>query len=303
MKKAILYFLGVIILLFVGTVSYFFFAGEIKNTLQFDDSRFVSIQKFIKQGKVESLSQAKLQLSLIANDYKPDSVLLLKEELNEVALANAKVCLQKKWLGSCQKYIDLIDKDYKADQVEVIKEKLFVVVNEENISKTKNYLKERNISKTKVYFAKIDTTYNRKKVDALEKKVIQLDNELKVEKVIELMNDKKFDDAKDVLSKVDEDYDIKTTESLAEEIKLKEELEDLLDDEGAVGVFVEYVKKDMNDPESFEHVRTLITEKGKYLNVMMKYREVNSYGAKVLTTVEAKLNRDGSVKKIINRKS
>ncbi|NME70525.1 hypothetical protein [Flammeovirga aprica] len=302
MKKAILYLLGVILLLFVGTVSYFFFAGEIKNTLQFDEGRFISIQKFIKQGKVESLSQAKLQLNLIADDYKPDSVLLLKTELNETAYKNAKVCLQKKWLGSCQKYIDLIDTEYKKDEVEVLKGKLFVVVNEENITKTKNYLKERNIAKTKTYFAKIDTAYNKRKVEALGKKVAQLDNELKVEKAIELMNDKEFSDAREELAKVDEDYDPKSIESLLEEIKLKEDLEDLLDDEGAIAVFVDHVKKDMNDPNSFEHVRTLISEKGKYLNVIMKYREVNSYGAKVLTTVEAKLNRDGSVKKILNNK-
>ncbi|MBD0400907.1 hypothetical protein [Flammeovirga sp. EKP202] len=301
MKKAILYFLGVIIILFIGTVSYFFFAGEIKNTLQFDENRFVSIQKFIKQGKVESLTQAKIQLNVIGSSYKPDSVELLRTELNEVALTNAKVCLQKKWLGSCQKYIDLIDEDFKTDQVKVVKDKLFVVVNEENITKTKNYLKERNIKKTKVYFAKIDTSYSKRKVAALEKKVIQLDNELKVEKAIALMNDKEFDDARDELAEVDEDFNPKGVEGLYEEIKLKEDLEDLLDDEGAIIVFVDHVKKDMNDPKSFEHVRTLITEKGKYLNVMMKYREVNSYGAKVLTTVEAKLNRDGSVKKIISQ--
>lgn len=303
MKKGILYFLGLVFLILVGTISYFFFVGEIKNTLQFDDSRFVSIQKFIKQGKVESLSQAKMQLGLIADDFKPDSVLLLKEELNETALNNAKVCLQKKWLGSCQKYIDLIDPNYKTEQVEVIKEKLFVIVNEEHITKTKNYLKERNISKSKVYLAKIDTTYSKRKVEALAKKVNQLGNELKVEKVIALMNDKAFSEAKELLSEVDETYEVKTIESLKEEIQLKQELEDLLDDEGAIAVFVDFVKKEMNDPSSFEHVRTLITEKGKYLHVTMKYREVNSYGAKVLTTIEAKLNRDGSVKKVLNQKS
>lgn len=302
MKKIIFYTIGFFFLIIAGSSIFFFFAGEIKNTFQFDDARFVSIQKFIKQGKAESLSQAKLQLDLIADDYKPDSTLILKNELNLIALSQAKASLQKKKLGSCEKYLDLIDNDYQPQEVEIVKQKLYIAVNEESYEKVKKYIKERNIDKAKVYFSKIDSTYKSKKIESLEKKLYSLENELIIEEAVQLMNEKNFEEAEERLADVPADFDPKKRESLQEEIQLKSELEDLLNDEGAIVVFVDFVKNEMNDPDSFEHVKTLISEKGKYLQVNMKYRENNSYGAKVLKSIDAKLNRDGSVKKVMNQK-
>ncbi|MBB6462847.1 hypothetical protein [Flammeovirga kamogawensis] len=298
MKKGILYFFTVLILLFVGGAGYFFFAGEIKNTLQFDEGRFVSIQKFIKQGKVESLSQAKLQLDLISSDFKKDSVSILINNLNETAMVNAKVCLQKKWYGSCSQYLELIDPEYKQNEVGQIRNKLNSALIEVNVTKTKNYIKERNIDKAKVYYSKIDSSYRERTRLGLKKKIFELENELFIENTLEFVRIKEFDDARDELLKVSPDFDQKLVKSVSEQISLKESLSSQINEEGAIISLVDEIKSNMNDPESFEHVETNLSEKGRVLNVTMTYRENNTYGAKVIKQVTAKLNKDGSLKKI-----
>ncbi|AZQ61634.1 hypothetical protein EI427_05125 [Flammeovirga pectinis] len=298
MKKGILYFFTVLILLFLGSTAYFFFAGEIKNTLQFDEGRFISIQKFIKQGKVESLSQAKLQLDLISSDFKKDSVSILISNLNETAMVNAKVCLQKKWYGSCGQYLELIDADYKKSEVDQIRNKLNAALIEVNVTKTKNYIKERNIDKAKVYYSKIDSTYRERTRLGLKKKIFELENELYIENTLEFVRVKEFENAREELLKVSPDFDKKLVETVAEQITLKETLSSQINEEGAIITLVNEVKGKMNDPESFEHVETNLSEKGRVLNVTMTYRENNTYGAKVIKKVTAKLNKDGSLKKI-----
>ncbi|WP_281615596.1 hypothetical protein [Flammeovirga sp. SubArs3] len=301
MVKFIIRLFLVSFLILIGIFGYFFFAGEIKNTLQFDEDRFVSIQKFIKQGKIESLQQAKLQLNVISSDFKQDSVVILTNQLNETAMVQAKVCLSKEWYGACKEYLNLVSADYKPNEVAGIRSKLDKALIEKNVTKTKTYLKERNLDKSKVYFAKIDSTYNKKKRQQLEDKIYLLENELKLEEVENLIDQKEFDDARDKIAEVDEKFNRKMVAELSEQINQKEKIVNLLDDDGSIIAFVDEFKTSMNDPASFEHIETTVFEKGKYLQVSMEYREVNTYGAKVLNKVEAKLNEDGSIKKIIRK--
>ncbi|WP_353120956.1 tetratricopeptide repeat protein [Dysgonomonas capnocytophagoides] len=56
-----------------------------------------------------------------------------------------------------------------------------------------------------------------------------------------------------------------------------------------------WLKNNMNDPKSFEHVETTYTDKGDYLLVYMKYRGKNSFGAKVLQTVIGTVDLNGNV--------
>jgi len=56
-----------------------------------------------------------------------------------------------------------------------------------------------------------------------------------------------------------------------------------------------WVKNNMNDPKSFEHVETTYTDKGDYLLVYMKYRGKNSFGAKVLQTVIGTVDLNGNI--------
>lgn len=56
-----------------------------------------------------------------------------------------------------------------------------------------------------------------------------------------------------------------------------------------------YVKSNMNDPKSFEHIETTYTDKGTYLYVYMKFRGSNAFGATVLNTIRAKVDLQGNI--------
>lgn len=56
-----------------------------------------------------------------------------------------------------------------------------------------------------------------------------------------------------------------------------------------------WIKDNMNDPKSFEHVKTTYTDKGDYLLIYMNYRGKNSFGATVLQTTIAKVDLDGNI--------
>lgn len=59
------------------------------------------------------------------------------------------------------------------------------------------------------------------------------------------------------------------------------------------------VQQSMNDPDSFEHVKTTYGEhkKGGFI-VSMAYRGNNSFGAKILTSIDIRVGCDGSMKVI-----
>lgn len=56
-----------------------------------------------------------------------------------------------------------------------------------------------------------------------------------------------------------------------------------------------YVKNNMNDPKSFEHIETKYADKGTYLYVYMKFRGSNAFGATVLNTIRAKVDLQGNI--------
>lgn len=56
-----------------------------------------------------------------------------------------------------------------------------------------------------------------------------------------------------------------------------------------------WIKNNMNDPKSFEHVETTYTDKGDHLLVYMKYRGKNAFGAKVIQTVIGTVDLNGNV--------
>jgi uncharacterized protein YrzB (UPF0473 family) len=59
------------------------------------------------------------------------------------------------------------------------------------------------------------------------------------------------------------------------------------------------IKKAMHDPNSYEHVETVYSDKGEYLIVMTKYRGNNAFGGKVLGIIEAKVALNGNIIQII----
>lgn len=60
----------------------------------------------------------------------------------------------------------------------------------------------------------------------------------------------------------------------------------------------DYLKRQMNDPDSYEHIETSysINTLQDAMDVTTKFRAKNAYGAKVISQATATVNLDGSVK-------
>jgi len=56
-----------------------------------------------------------------------------------------------------------------------------------------------------------------------------------------------------------------------------------------------YLKESMNDPESYEHVKTTYRDMGDYLIIFTTVRGKNAFGAKILQKFVAKVGLDGEV--------
>lgn len=62
-----------------------------------------------------------------------------------------------------------------------------------------------------------------------------------------------------------------------------------------------YIKENMNDPSSYEHVETKYAVKGdSTLIVVTKYRGKNAFGGVVLQTLQAKVDLNGNILEISN---
>jgi hypothetical protein len=56
-----------------------------------------------------------------------------------------------------------------------------------------------------------------------------------------------------------------------------------------------YIKENMNDPDSYDHVETRFEDKGKYIFIACKFRGTNAFGGKIVTYVTAKADIDGNL--------
>lgn len=69
--------------------------------------------------------------------------------------------------------------------------------------------------------------------------------------------------------------------------------------DGSHNNLVQFVKQNMNDPQSFEHVSTGYSDiGGDTLLIKMNYRGKNAFGAKMLTQITALVKIDGQIIKI-----
>lgn len=69
--------------------------------------------------------------------------------------------------------------------------------------------------------------------------------------------------------------------------------------DGSHNGLVKFVKANLKDPSSFEHIKTQYADKYNYLIVTMQYRGKNSFGALVIEEVVAKTDMNGKVLEII----
>lgn len=60
-----------------------------------------------------------------------------------------------------------------------------------------------------------------------------------------------------------------------------------------------YIKNNMNDPKSFEHVSSTYSDAGDYLVVIETFRGKNAFGGTVTNSVKAKCSLDGKVLEIM----
>lgn len=61
------------------------------------------------------------------------------------------------------------------------------------------------------------------------------------------------------------------------------------------------IKKSMNDPDSYEHVETVYWDMKDHLVVKTTFRGTNSFGAKVLNYVKAKVDLNGNVTEVMEQ--
>jgi len=61
------------------------------------------------------------------------------------------------------------------------------------------------------------------------------------------------------------------------------------------------IKASMNDPKSYEHVKTVYEDRGEYLIVETTFRGKNAFGGMVINTVRAKASLSGEVIEILSQ--
>lgn len=62
----------------------------------------------------------------------------------------------------------------------------------------------------------------------------------------------------------------------------------------------EYIKKSMNDPNSYEHIETRYWDRGEFLVVQTTFRGKNAFGGVVKNSIKAKVGLDGSIMEVID---
>lgn len=71
--------------------------------------------------------------------------------------------------------------------------------------------------------------------------------------------------------------------------------------DGANPFLENYIKQNMNDPGSYEHIETTYTDKGSYILVYTTFRGKNAFGAKVINHVKAKMDLEGNVLSMVSQ--
>lgn len=59
------------------------------------------------------------------------------------------------------------------------------------------------------------------------------------------------------------------------------------------------IKESMNDPDSYEHIKTTYEDKGDYLIVQTSFRGKNAFGGKVINSKTVKVDLNGNIIAVI----
>lgn len=66
-------------------------------------------------------------------------------------------------------------------------------------------------------------------------------------------------------------------------------------EDGSHRKFTEWLKREMNDPESYEHIYTMVEKRSGYTMLMVEFRANNAFGAKVKDKIFARISSEGEV--------
>ncbi|MCO5249425.1 MAG: zinc ribbon domain-containing protein [Chitinophagales bacterium] len=81
--------------------------------------------------------------------------------------------------------------------------------------------------------------------------------------------------------------------------KRKVKLEEQFHYNGSHIQLTRWIKNNMNNPKSYEHIKTVYWDMTDYLIVQTDYRGENAFGALVQGTVKAKVDNNGNIIEII----
>ena len=97
------------------------------------------------------------------------------------------------------------------------------------------------------------------------------------------------------------DVDIDSIIAETNKPKSKADIENLFSAwDGSLPSFKDYIKENLQNPDSFEHVETKFRDDGDGLTVIMKYRGENGFGAIRTQTAIAKVDYDGNILNLIS---
>ncbi|MFZ5988083.1 MAG: hypothetical protein ACOYWZ_13295 [Bacillota bacterium] len=71
--------------------------------------------------------------------------------------------------------------------------------------------------------------------------------------------------------------------------------------DGSHLALTQYIKDSMNDPKSYEHIKTTYSDMGDHLVIMTEFRGKNAFGGVVRNYVKAKVDLEGNIIKIIEQ--
>jgi hypothetical protein len=69
--------------------------------------------------------------------------------------------------------------------------------------------------------------------------------------------------------------------------------------DGSHRTLTKFIKDNMNDPDSYEHIETRYRDDGNSIIVITRFRGANAFGGKVINTITARVGIDGNVIEVI----
>lgn len=177
----------------------------------------------------------------------------------------------------------------------------------ESKSTSVNSAKEELVNMTDEEFAKLSTKTLSKsyiEYDYLNKKFIELlfeNKDIRSELILAKKEELAKLKIKEAERKKQEEADKIAKEAIAKlEERTKKVEKGFSAWDGSHVQLTRLIKKNMNDPDSYDHAETTYIDKTDYLIVKTTYRGKNAFGGIVLGSITAKVSLEGSVLEIID---